>query len=288
MILTKGATNTFFITSDIRKSVSEYYFFNFTSEMSSISYPVFPTLLAENDRTLKFQVEVGILNLPLNASVSIPFAGTYNYKMYIANSLSLTASTVLMEEGYMNLIEAEDCTETTTFTFLSDNENAEAIAYLGSTCTFTENLFYTLTLDTRKSSGQYYMLDIRSELTNMTTSVFPSVITDNSRYLQLGFTNSNTLSPTPLSGIVEISPAGTYKMNTYIADSLSLTASRTLLDERYIVITTCDEDTVYTFISDNENAEAYIYDSGDCVTCKVWSSWPINWNLDPVIWNECN
>jgi len=287
MLLTKNSTNTVFLTSDVRKTASEYYYLLFTSEYDRREYPVFPTLLLENDRFIKLQIVENIAALPLTGSVNLVNAGTYKYSLYTANSLSLTASFTFLQQGFMNLLEGE-CTETVEYTYVSDNEDAEASVFLSSTCSFTENLEFILTLDSRAGATQHYMLDLRSEYTNINTSVFPTLLTTNDRYVSLGFTNSNSLTASALDGIVSLSPAGTYKMSTYIADSLSLTASRTFLDERYIVITTCNEDTIYTYLSDNENATAIVYNSGDCVTCKVWDTWTLKWDEDPVIWDQCN
>lgn len=231
MLLTKNSTNTVFLTSDVRKTASEYYYLLFTSEYDRREYPVFPTLLLENDRFIKLQIVENIAALPLTGSVNLVNAGTYKYSLYTANSLSLTASFTFLQQGFMNLLKGE-CTETVEYTYVSDNEDAEASVFLSSTCSFTENLEFILTLDSRAGATQHYMLDLRSEYTNINTSVFPTLLTTNDRYVSLGFTNSNSLTASALDGIVSLSPAGTYKMSTYIADSLSLTASRTFLAER--------------------------------------------------------
>jgi len=63
MLLTKNSTNTVFLTSDVRKTASEYYYLLFTSEYDRREYPVFPTLLLENDRFIKLQIVENIAAL---------------------------------------------------------------------------------------------------------------------------------------------------------------------------------------------------------------------------------
>jgi hypothetical protein len=415
--LTQQSDNTFYITSDVRKTASQYYLMKFTSEVSNYEYAVFPSVVLDTPRSLKFELYVSIEDSnPLNANVALPLTGTYQYTIYTVATQSLTASNItLVDEGfaflaegtcvedtvyvyassnegatasvymgytcsigstvsydmtlstrisgsekylwkftseynnetyiaiagstvsndrYVNLyvsnvngtadplasqisisvpgyytldtyiaatasltasrtlidtrtIQIEDSCEEPTYVYVSDNEGATATVY-GATCSYTEFVELDLTLDSRKGATQSYMFTLTSDLTNVSSSLFPTLLSSNDRYVSLGFTNSNIITAAPLSGIQEIGPAGYYLLDTYVADSLSLTASKTLLDSRYIQLTTCSEDTVYTYVSGNEGATASVYLSEVCSDCLIWDVTPEYWDLCVSEWQNCN
>lgn len=284
--LYQNDSNNLYFTLETRKTDSEFYMIDFTNEMTQETVRIFPVLVSENPRNVVLQVILDFFNeIPLSGSINLNPSGTYSYDLYVASNLSLTpTSSTLVQEGYAVVIES--CEENPSYTFLSSNEDALSEVFLSNACdNYSVEVNYYFTLETRKADSEFYMMEIQSQMAQKTYRFYPTLVTENSRYVQLQAIYSDT-GVSPLTGVINPSPAGTYAYRVYSTSNQSLTpTSFTLLEEGQVQIETCTEVTTYSFTSDNENASAKVFLNVDCAgLCISWNNSGY-WNLVDELWN---
>ena len=151
--------------------------------------------------------------------------------------------------------------------------------------------FFVLNLGTRRSPGEFYMIEFQSQFTKARYRVFPLVAEENPRYVKFGV--DLAFEAEPLEGTLKLSPSGSWEFKLYIVDSKSLTPlSMVQVGSGLVKLEeACEETPIFSYVSDNEDAAAIIYLAKDCTDpCYAWNT-ATYWQLADQNWNcadECS
>jgi hypothetical protein len=130
--LTQNSVNTFVLNPNTRAEDGEYYIFEMQSTVTKDRIRVFPIVVTATDRAVTFQLTlVALLEdvEPLIGTQHMSPSGSWNFKCYVTNELSLAPTTlVLVQSGLVKLIEA--CAEVPAYVYVSDNEDMSASVFL--------------------------------------------------------------------------------------------------------------------------------------------------------------
>lgn len=155
--------------------------------------------------------------------------------------------------------------------------------------------FFTLTLDTRPSALEFYMIEFESQFTAKKYRCIPQIISTNPRYVKFGVELAQ--NSVPLGGILTLKPSGSWEYRIYACTSYrarpedpsvpTITPeTQTLLQSGLMKLEeSCLETPIFIYSPAVPNNVVYL--AKDCTdTCLSWSTatfWQLanqNWSCD--------
>ena len=143
----------------------------------------------------------------------------------------------------------------------------------------------TITNDV-ETFGDYFLLEFKSGFTKEDVYVVPAVVTRNTRYIKLRIDLTPNVSvEDPINASVYLAPSGNWDYTLYNTTTPTLsTAGAILLDEGQMVLEDLSpaEVTFTSYVSDNEQLDAYVYYSSS----NVWNTTSNLWNYYEKLWQQ--
>ena len=134
-----------------------------------------------------------------------------------------------------------------------------------------------------------FLFGFKNGFSRQYSYVIPNIVTSNSRYTEFEIELTVTANEDPENGFVTLSPSGNWDYKLWAIDEVTLDPSfGVLIDKGQMYLeNVAAESPNIVYLSDNDSDKNIVYLTRTETSCAVWSTFPDDWNLTPLIWSQC-